>query len=75
MISVINEAKQFESAAAAATWEQMVTACNVSASAVAVLRTQTAWTAWTWMARQPLAAAPAKAANSRNIDLVTEKRY
>ena len=46
MISVSNEANPFESAAVSAVWEQMVTACNMPASATSVLGTQTSWTAW-----------------------------
>ena len=75
MISVINEAEPFESATAAASWEWMVTACNVPASAAIVLRSQTASTALSSIALQPLAAAPARSASLRNVDLVTEKSF
>ena len=50
----MNEAEPFETAAAASVPEQMVTACNVSASAAPVPGSQTTWTAWTCLARPPL---------------------
>ena len=43
MWSVKNEAESFESAAVAAAREQMLTACNVPASAEPMLGSQTTW--------------------------------
>ena len=75
MISVINEAESFESAAAAAAQERMLTAGNVPASAAPVLGTLTAWTAWSCSARRRRQPPPAGAAKRRNIDLVNGESF
>ena len=71
MISVVNEAESFESAAEAAAQERMVTAGNVPASADIELCGQTTLTPCVSIARRPLAAAPAGAAKRRYIFLFT----
>ena len=48
-------------ACVAAAWERILTAGNVPASAAIALCGQTTWNAWSCIARQPLAAAPADA--------------
>ena len=75
MISVINEAESFESAAAAAAQERMLTAGNVPASADIVLCGQTTLTPCVSIARRPLAAAPAGAAKRRNALLANETSF
>ena len=52
MWSVKNEAESFESAAVAAAREQMVTVCNVPASAEPMLGSQTTWRRWSCSARR-----------------------
>ena len=46
MCSVKNEAESFESAAVAAVREQILTVCNVPASAEPKLGSQTTWRHW-----------------------------
>ena len=75
MISVVNEAESFESAAVAAAREQMLTACNVPASAAPVLGAQTTWRHWSCSARRRRRPAPAGPAKRRNTELVTEKSF
>ena len=48
MCSVTNEADSFGPAAVPSAREQMVTACNLPASAVPLLGTWTVATAWSW---------------------------
>ena len=75
MMSVKNEDEPFESAAVAAAWEQMVTACNVPAAAEPMLGSQTTWRHWSCSARRRRRPAPAGAAKRRNTELVTEKSF
>ena len=71
MWSVKNEAESFESAAVAAAREQMLTACNVPASAEAKLGSQTTWRHGSCSARRLLAAVQQGPAKRRPLVLVT----
>ena len=68
-------AQPVESASAEAARERMLTAGNVPASAAIALCGQTTWTAWSCIARRPLAAAPAGAANSRTSSLFNGESF
>ena len=65
MISVINEAEPFESAAAAAARELMLTAGNVPAPAAIALCGQTTWNACVSIGRRPLAAGSCRSCKTK----------
>ena len=75
MMSVKNDDEPFDSAAVAAAREQMLTTCNVPASAAPVLGAQTTWRHWSCSARRRRRPAPAGAAKRRTTSLVTEKSF
>ena len=52
MWSVKNDEESLETAAVAAAWEQMVTACSMWASLESHLALKIKLTAWTWKARR-----------------------
>ena len=75
MWSVKNDEESLETAAVAAAWEQMVTACSIWASVESHLALKIKLPAWTWKARRPLAAVLQGPAKRRPLVLFSEKSF
>ena len=75
MLSMKNGLELFMLAALAAARAQMVTAFSLWATVGARLALQIKLTAWTWKARRPRTAAPAKCAKRRQLVLDSGKSF